>query len=431
MRCYIRDALIGLVTIITLLWSADCIAQAGSELLGSPFPERPHLITIASEHPAPLPKDFKIPDRVDLRPYLPPAGDQGKQNSCIAWTLAYGLKTFQENIASGPIPGEDIGVMDPKKTFSPAFAFDLSKLEFDSLDNTCRLGTYFNTIFSILVEQGCCTWDEMPYEKNDSACFQHVPAEVLKGAQQFKMAQPLRLDPRNTEQLKYHLARNEPVAISMAVDTSFMRQGLRAGKEGEDFTWHIWPKAPMPSISHAMLIVGFDDSDSTFLLFNSWGERWGDKGYGRVTYDVFRRMALEAYIASDHQGDTWAALPMIVPSARAKADRREVFKVRSTVGESLHVDDYVVGIHDLSTDKDYAHVAVHETSSGKKVRSLKLSKDRPISFYHSNELITVHYDKARRRLWGDQSLVVRVKVEENGEVPSIEHCLSQVSRMRR
>jgi hypothetical protein len=37
---------------------------------------------------------------------------------------------------------------------------------------------------------------------------------------------------------------------------------------------------------HAMLVVGYDDDDGYFRFLNSWGEWWGDHGYGKIAYDL-------------------------------------------------------------------------------------------------------------------------------------------------
>lgn len=38
---------------------------------------------------------------------------------------------------------------------------------------------------------------------------------------------------------------------------------------------------------HSMSIVGFDDHEKMFVVRNSWGEHWGDRGYCYVSYDFF------------------------------------------------------------------------------------------------------------------------------------------------
>lgn len=48
---------------------------------------------------------------------------------------------------------------------------------------------------------------------------------------------------------------------------------------------------PMPETSqdvlggHEILLVGFDDLSKQFCFVNSWGESWGDHGYGYLPYD--------------------------------------------------------------------------------------------------------------------------------------------------
>ncbi|MDD2716476.1 MAG: C1 family peptidase [Candidatus Wallbacteria bacterium] len=36
--------------------------------------------------------------------------------------------------------------------------------------------------------------------------------------------------------------------------------------------------------NHAILAVGWDDAAGYWIIKNSWGEEWGDKGYGKVAY---------------------------------------------------------------------------------------------------------------------------------------------------
>ena len=36
---------------------------------------------------------------------------------------------------------------------------------------------------------------------------------------------------------------------------------------------------------HAMIIVGYDDNIKCFIVRNSWGSQWGDKGYCYIPYD--------------------------------------------------------------------------------------------------------------------------------------------------
>jgi hypothetical protein len=50
----------------------------------------------------------------------------------------------------------------------------------------------------------------------------------------------------------------------------------------------------IPNASHTVCIVGYDANG--FLIKNSWGEDWGDKGYGWISFDYHRLLAIEALL---------------------------------------------------------------------------------------------------------------------------------------
>lgn len=48
--------------------------------------------------------------------------------------------------------------------------------------------------------------------------------------------------------------------------------------------------------SHAVTLVGYSDEEERFKFVNSWGECWGDEGFGSLPYEFFDRWFLEAWI---------------------------------------------------------------------------------------------------------------------------------------
>jgi C1A family cysteine protease len=52
---------------------------------------------------------------------------------------------------------------------------------------------------------------------------------------------------------------------------------------------------PMPGdddtfiFGHAMVAVGYDDEKQLFSIRNSWGNSWGDSGYGTIPYEYLKR----------------------------------------------------------------------------------------------------------------------------------------------
>jgi hypothetical protein len=48
--------------------------------------------------------------------------------------------------------------------------------------------------------------------------------------------------------------------------------------------------------NHTVLLVGYDDSRAEFKFQNSWGEDWGDGGFGTVGYETFEATCWEAWV---------------------------------------------------------------------------------------------------------------------------------------
>jgi hypothetical protein len=45
-----------------------------------------------------------------------------------------------------------------------------------------------------------------------------------------------------------------------------------------------------------MVLIGYSESKQAFKLINSWGNDWGDNGYGWITYKAFRKWVQNAFV---------------------------------------------------------------------------------------------------------------------------------------
>jgi hypothetical protein len=86
----------------------------------------------------------------------------------------------------------------------------------------------------------------------------------------------------NLDLWKQTLAEGYPIAFCINTFQSFDAATKNRGrvpipKPSDNVrTTHGW---------HAMLCVGYSDPDSSFIVRNSWGSEWGDKGYCYIPYD--------------------------------------------------------------------------------------------------------------------------------------------------
>ena len=77
------------------------------------------------------------------------------------------------------------------------------------------------------------------------------------------------------------LAEGHPIVFGLKLTQRFFqpRQGYCATPDPND------PQSASHGL-HAMLLVGYNDRQSIFIVRNSWGTSWGDQGYGYLVYWV-------------------------------------------------------------------------------------------------------------------------------------------------
>ncbi|MCX8480832.1 MAG: C1 family peptidase, partial [Sediminibacterium sp.] len=212
---------------------------------------------------------FNLPSAFSIEG--PPIIQQGATSQCVAFSGAYyiismynGVKNSQNNRAT-----------------SPQFAYTQYKII--NKDNNCSDGAFlFNDsangvvgMAEILKQYGTTSWSQTPFV-NDNICITTNSTQLLQASSN-KISDYYRLDKTEflkTGELKSWLYAGFPLWFAVDIDAGF-----------QNLTTNIWNKASGKNEGgHAMVIVGYDDSKNAFKFANSWGEDWGDKGYGWVDY---------------------------------------------------------------------------------------------------------------------------------------------------
>jgi C1A family cysteine protease len=85
--------------------------------------------------------------------------------------------------------------------------------------------------------------------------------------------------PQDLQSFKRTLAENNPIVFGFAVYESF--EGKAIAETGI-FTYPVSSEKMVGG--HAVVLVGYDDATQCFIVRNSWGNRWGDKGYFYMPY---------------------------------------------------------------------------------------------------------------------------------------------------
>ena len=228
------------------------------------------------DHLYAAPPEFllKLPPGADLRPQCPDVYDQGQLGSCTANAIAAALEFDQ-------MKEKQAKVFMPSRLF---IYYNERAMEGTvNEDSGAQIRDGIKSVASL----GDCPEDLWPYDITKFAV--KPPQQCYQEALKFEAVLYQRLS-QISNQLKGCLASGYPFVFGFAVYESFESQQVAQ-------TGH----APMPAPTeasiggHAVMAVGYDDSQNWFIVRNSWGVGWGMKGYFTLPYAYL----LEQNLASD------------------------------------------------------------------------------------------------------------------------------------
>ena len=213
-------------------------------------------------------KPFQVPRLIDLRPKAPPIIDQGDLGSCtangIARAIEYELMREQE-------AGKEMSFL-PSRLF---IYYNERVMENDiSEDAGAQIRDGIKSVNAV----GACREELWPYVIEQFAT--QPPQSCYDNAKLHRAILYARVADNNIAQMKLCLASGYPVVFGVTVYDSFESDATAA-------TGVVSLPNPMTESvqgGHCMLMEGYDDSKGWFIVANSWGVDWGDKGYCYVPY---------------------------------------------------------------------------------------------------------------------------------------------------
>lgn len=214
-----------------------------------------------------------LPAVVDLRSAMPPVYDQGQLGSCTANAIAGHLDFNRKKQGEAFI--------------SPSRLFIYYQERLDQGTVASDSGASIRESVKAVKAYGACPEKEWKY---DIGKFTNKPnAKVYADAIKYEALSYQRINRALTD-FKTCLADGYPFVIGFTVYDSF--EGPDVAKSGI---------MPMPATSesvlggHAVVVVGYDESKQWFIVRNSWGKKWGDKGYFYMPYAYL----LDSKLSSD------------------------------------------------------------------------------------------------------------------------------------
>jgi len=224
---------------------------------------------------APMAKLGPLPAKIDLRKRCPKVYNQGQIGSCTANAIAAAIEFDRKK--------QKLVDFIPSRLF---IYYNERSIEHSvPLDNGAEIRDGIKSVS----KQGVCpesewAYDDTPADSNTNLWppgakpAQKPPKACYTDAKKFRAVNYQRVD-RTLSQMKGCLADGYPFVFGFTVYDAF--ESAKVGKTGV-----LEMPAPNEGVvgGHPVLAVGYDDKTQRFTVRNSWGARWGKRGYFTIPY---------------------------------------------------------------------------------------------------------------------------------------------------
>ena len=208
-----------------------------------------------------------IPDELDLRQVpgiVGPVGDQGHCGSCWAFATV------------GALEGQQVYLNITKSKVIPLSVQELVDCSSDE-DCGCSGGNMGQAMADIATLGGIGSDQDYPYKAVEGKCNFDKKKAVMSDIGSYGVYE-------DEEKLRHFIALYGPVAVGVYASDNFFEyhSGVFVDElcSNENF---------FTILNHAMLVVGYgtDPKDGDYwIVKNSWGESWGEKGFIRMKRGV-------------------------------------------------------------------------------------------------------------------------------------------------
>lgn len=237
----------------------------------------------------------KLPPAASVRDeWLPPVGRQTMPN-CFVWGSVYGLATFYAARKSRTPPSSR------DRQAGPDYAYIRYEIANKTAENTCHGGQITKCLEWLRSNGGTPSLAAAPNRKPGSKATcrvewsdygsRPIPPDPSFRIPEYKLTHITGAEGLNN--LRTVIASGMPMVFGTSLYTDFLHYRGKVspyvgnGKLSRDSNGR--------NAGHVMLIVAYNDayakSTGAVRIQNSWGTRWGDKGFVWMAYDTLEKLA--------------------------------------------------------------------------------------------------------------------------------------------
>jgi C1A family cysteine protease len=211
---------------------------------------------------------------VDYSSEMVPIRDQGSEGSSVGFAVADAL-AYQIYKKTGK-----------QALISARYIYYLARKSAGTASTDS--GAFIKDAITPLARYGAVAEQVWPYKGGEFAA---EPPKEVEQAEKYRAGSVQKL--KSLDDMKAALQKYGPVVAGIALYNGVFSE--EAAKTG-----NISDPSPndLPVGGQAVCIVGYNDQKKMIKFRNSWGPKWGDKGYGYISYNYFQKFS----------DDNWAVI---------------------------------------------------------------------------------------------------------------------------
>jgi len=212
-------------------------------------------------------------DSIDYMADMQPVRNQEDEGSNVGFAVAAAVE-YQIKKSMG----KDVII-------SPRYLYYFARKD-GGLDVKLDSGANIRDAIKVVTTRGAVPEEAWPYRPGE---FNSSPPKGIEEAEHYRLTQSFQLT--TVDQIKSALLEHGPLVCGVSVYESIYDPKVTQ-------TGVIPDPATKESViaGLAFCFVGYDDNKKLFKFKHSWGSKWGDHGYGYVSYAYVRKS----------QGEAWA-----------------------------------------------------------------------------------------------------------------------------
>ena len=211
---------------------------------------------------------IRLPKKVDLRLFCSLVENQGSLGSCTANALAGNIEFLDNKSDSLYQDVSRLFIYYNERVLEHSADFDSGASLRDGIKTLRKKGYCWEKTWPYLIERFA--------QKPPKKCYLEAKSHCIQSYHRLA----------NISEMLTCLAEGYPFVFGFAVYESFESQ-----KVARTGVVHLPSKRERMIGGHAVMAIGFNKKDKRFLVRNSWGEDWGQKGCFTMPYKYLETLA--------------------------------------------------------------------------------------------------------------------------------------------